>query len=45
MKFRKLFVGCVLVFTIILSNSRIDNKFVLRKEIVSADASGTWKKK
>lgn len=44
MKFRKLFVGCVLVFTIILSNSRIDNKFVLRKEIVSADASGTWKK-
>jgi len=44
MKLRKLFVGCVLVFTIILSNSRIDNKFVLRKEIVSADASGTWKK-
>lgn len=44
MKLRKLFVGCALVFAIILSNSRIDNKFVLRKEIVSADASGTWKK-
>lgn len=31
-KLRKLFVGCALVFAIILSNSRIDNNLVLRKK-------------
>ncbi|WP_288868304.1 hypothetical protein [uncultured Parvimonas sp.] len=43
-KLRKLFVGCALTLAIVLSNSRIDNNLALRKEIVSANASGSWKK-